>query len=762
MRKWEKYVPYLSHASCCVKLQYDVWQSDLRCSDISKVEVVKVCPQCDHQNPEEQEFCEECGFQLPADSTDGPDSLLGQTIAGRYKIEELIGQGAMGRVYRAVQQPINRQIAVKVLHHHLMEDRRVAKRFEREAQAASRFNHPNSIGIIDFGQENESLFIAMEYITGQDLAEAISGQAPIEPERAVNIATQVLSALQLAHANQIIHRDLKPENIMLEELPGHNDFVKVCDFGIAKIQQTAETQNTESALTMFGMICGTPYYMSPEQAKGEELDGRTDLYSMGVILYEMLTGEVPFQGTTPVEVIARHLTDPPTPPTEAYPNLSIPRALEEVVMQALSKDRETRFKDAQTMSQALEKALKDVEFKHDLAQLVKDAESSPPVVVGQTKVQAAPTGPVVASPRQPAVASPRTSPQTAFPSAPVIGAPLTPPPPVATARAVVGAGLSIPYTPPPHSGGPGTLVQEAPREARDKSRQTFDSVSHTPLPHQAVRSSRSKAASTSYAGVPMQDFDQHMADEATLPRKSQLGKWLFLLILLGGLGFAGYKVYEQQQQQNLKLKLPTAPRSPSYGSSKALTRQPVRNVEPPARRDDDDNDNDNDDDSPKSRNRTRPKVPQRRIRRRARQRAPARRLSVAYISPKQRFQQRQSPMTLWMRRNGIRRSDLPRSIAQALDKADRAAQRHQFGHAQRELRGALRYFSKLRTFPAKVVEKKYKRVSRRANDLLKDKNFSKHKKSLIKKYLYAAQESLFNGDSKGANRNINRALRYTR
>ena len=725
--------------------------------ELMKVDVVKVCPQCDHQNPEDQEFCEECGFQLPADSSDGPDPLLGTTIAGRYKIEELIGQGAMGRVYRAVQQPINRQIAVKVLHQHLMEDRRVAKRFEREAQAASRFNHPNSIGIIDFGQEEESLFIAMEYITGQDLAEVISQQSPIDPERAVSIATQVLSALQLAHANKIIHRDLKPENIMLEELPGHKDFVKVCDFGIAKIQQNADTPNQESALTMFGMICGTPYYMSPEQAKGEELDGRTDLYSMGVILYEMLTGEVPFQGTTPVEVIARHLTDPPTPPTEAYPNLSIPKALEEVVMQALSKDREKRFKDAQSMSQALEKALKDVEFKQDLERLMKDAATAPPVVVGQTVPSGVPAVPV-ATPRRPAVASPRTAAQPSFPSAPA-GAPLTPPPsapPVATARVAGGAGSSLnsPYTPPPHSGGPGTLLQEAPtRESQDKSRQTFDSVSHTPLPHQAVLSSRSKAASTSYAGVPMQDFDQHMADEATLPRKSQFGKWLFLLLLLGGLGFGGFYMYEQQQSQ--KLDLPKAPRT-TQGKFRPR-RKPVRNsIVPPRQRDDDDDDDD--DDPPKARRR---RVSKRVVRRRVR-RAPRRRLNVAYISPKQQFYKQRKPMLRWMQRNRIKSSDLPPSVNSSWQRANWSARTQKYGQAKQSLRKTLRYFPKLRTYPSKVIENKYKRVSSYANKLLKKKSFPKKNKDMIKKYLYAAQESLFNGDGRGANKNINRALRFFR
>lgn len=313
---------------------------------------------------------------LPQGEGDAPDPLIGQLLVQKFRIDKLIGQGAMGRVYSATQEPINRRVAVKILHQHLMEDRRVARRFQREAEAASRFSHPNSIGIFDFGQTAEgSLYIAMEYIDGRDLAEIISQEAPISPERCVRIATQVLNALHLAHSSRIIHRDLKPENIMLTDLPGHKDFVKVCDFGIAKIQQQPG-KDQESALTMFGMICGTPYYMSPEQAKGEELDGRTDLYSMGVILYEMLTGRVPFRGSTPVEVIARHLTDPPTPPSKVDPNIHVPRALEQIILRAMSKTREERFEDATAFSGALEKALKETEFQADLERVLQESQEN--------------------------------------------------------------------------------------------------------------------------------------------------------------------------------------------------------------------------------------------------------------------------------------------------------------------------------------------------------------------------------------------------
>ncbi len=342
---------------------------------------MKVCLRCEHNNPDENTFCEQCGEQLPGE--EGKDPLIGKLISGKFEVVELIGQGAMGKVYRAIQKPIEREVAIKLLHPHLMEDKRVTKRFMREAQAASRFNHPNSIQIFDFGQtEDGSLYIAMEYITGTDLAEVIAKEAPLDPQRVVHIATQALSALQIAHLNKIIHRDLKPENIMLEELPDNKEFVKVCDFGIAKIQQPVHG-NRESALTVFGMICGTPYYMSPEQARGEELDGRTDLYSMGVILYEMLTGEIPFHGATPVEVIAKHLTEKPKPLREVRPDLNIPPKLEQVVMKALEKDRNRRFSSAQEMADALKQAIAEESLAKDLQSLVREVEDSPPIVVGK-------------------------------------------------------------------------------------------------------------------------------------------------------------------------------------------------------------------------------------------------------------------------------------------------------------------------------------------------------------------------------------------
>ncbi len=229
------------------------------------------------------------------------DPYLGRKLDDKYMIEELLGVGGMGRVYRAVQLSLEKKICVKVLRTGATEDETLARRFHREARAASRLNHPNSISVIDFGQTaaDGSLYMAMEFIPGRDLGKIIREDFPLGEQRVVHIMDQVLSALADAHAADIVHRDLKPENIMVTDLRGTKDFVKVLDFGIAKIQETSQ----DPGLTQAGMVCGTPEYMSPEQARGEPLDARSDLYAAGVILYQMITGRLPFQAPTAMGIV---------------------------------------------------------------------------------------------------------------------------------------------------------------------------------------------------------------------------------------------------------------------------------------------------------------------------------------------------------------------------------------------------------------------------------------------------------------------------
>src|SRR6476659_663585 len=199
------------------------------------------------------------------------DPLPGRVVAGNFRIEKLIGAGAMGNVYKALQISLNKPVAVKILHHHLHRDERLVARFKREAKSASLLNHPNSIQIIDSGEDEGTLYIAMELLTGRDLAQVIRDDFPLPLLRIGRIMSQVFNALDEAHAQGVIHRDLKPSNIMLIERRGEKDFVKVCDFGIAKAID-GKDDDREQMLTIQGLVCGTPEYMSPEQARAEPLD----------------------------------------------------------------------------------------------------------------------------------------------------------------------------------------------------------------------------------------------------------------------------------------------------------------------------------------------------------------------------------------------------------------------------------------------------------------------------------------------------------
>jgi len=280
-------------------------------------------------------------------------SLQGRLIGGKFRIDSLLGAGGMGNVYRAEQLSLAKPVAVKILHHDLMTDETVVKRFEREARSASRLDHPNLVRIIDFGRDAETgvLFIAMELLTGRDLGQVIAQDGPMPLHRIVRIMSQILAALEEAHAQGVVHRDLKPANIMLVDRRGELDLVKVCDFGIAKSNSLPSTQNN-SMLTVRGFVCGTPEYMAPEQARGEAVDGRTDLYAASVILYQLITGQVPFTASSPVGVLSQHLDRPAPPPRAKRPD--IPRALDLLILRGLEKEPINRPQTAAAFRQELE------------------------------------------------------------------------------------------------------------------------------------------------------------------------------------------------------------------------------------------------------------------------------------------------------------------------------------------------------------------------------------------------------------------------
>src|SRR5579862_4863374 len=285
---------------------------------------MRSCPQCSTPCDEAHRFCPSCGFPVGKVAASPDDPLIGKTLPGGFLILELIGIGGMGRVYRAEQTTLGRTVAVKIIHPHLVGEENAAARFITEARAASRLNHPNSVGIIDFGKtEDGQLYLVMEFLRGKDLARVQYEEGPLSFRRIVSILRQMLAALSEAH-----HLGLKPENVILEPVRTGGDFVKVVDFGLAKMR--AETQSP--SITSPGIVCGTPEYMSPEQARGDPLDARSDLYSIGVILYQLLTGRLPFEADSPTQVVLAHLTETPKDPRAVAPDRNIPRPIVDLVL----------------------------------------------------------------------------------------------------------------------------------------------------------------------------------------------------------------------------------------------------------------------------------------------------------------------------------------------------------------------------------------------------------------------------------------------
>ena len=279
------------------------------------------------------------------------DALLGTVLAGRYRIEQLLGKGGMGAVYRAEHVHMRKAVAVKVLHKEMTAFPEIVARFEREAVAAGRIEHPHVVSASDFGQlDDGSFYLALEFIEGHSLAKLVDTQGPLEPERALRIARQIAEALQAAHGVGIVHRDLKPDNVMLIAKDGDPDYVKVLDFGIAKIK--VEGAGDQPALTQIGTVFGTPEYMSPEQARGDTVDARADLYTVGVILFEMLSGRSPFKDDDLVVVLTRHLTaDPPPLPAGIDP------AIVELVLLLLKKSPAERVQSAAELIERIDAIL---------------------------------------------------------------------------------------------------------------------------------------------------------------------------------------------------------------------------------------------------------------------------------------------------------------------------------------------------------------------------------------------------------------------
>ena len=272
-------------------------------------------------------------------------NLEGSVIGNRYKIQEKIGNGGMATVYKALDQILNRYVAVKVLREEFTTDEEFIKRFNAEAQSAARLIHPNIVSVYDVGQEYNINYIVMELIQGKTLKQIIEEDGHLSWKWAVNIAIQIASALEMAHKNNIIHRDIKPHNIMITE----DGVAKVTDFGIAKAV-------SNSTITAFGTTLGSVHYFSPEHARGGYTDSKSDLYSLGVVMYEMVTGKVPFDADTPVSIALKHMQEEPVPPIKV--NKEIPFAVNQIILKAMKKDPNERYQNASEMIKDLNIALK--------------------------------------------------------------------------------------------------------------------------------------------------------------------------------------------------------------------------------------------------------------------------------------------------------------------------------------------------------------------------------------------------------------------
>jgi serine/threonine-protein kinase len=301
--------------------------------------------------PDSGQFCGSCGAPLAPPPAD--DSWIGRVVDARYKVLARIGSGGMGVVYRVEHLRLGKTAAMKVLAPDTATKPEMVQRFRLEAQAVSKLSHSNIVQTFDFGQFESALYLIMEYVKGEDLAALLKREGALPFARAARIFAQACSALTEAHDHGIIHRDLKPENLMVHKRRDGSEHVKVLDFGLAKLRERDES----AAVTTGKQILGTPYYMSPEQVRGERLDPRADVYSLGATLYRVLTGTAPFNAASPMGVLSKHVTDPVEPPRQRAPGLGIPPEAEEIVLRAMAKNVEERYASAAAVQADLERAL---------------------------------------------------------------------------------------------------------------------------------------------------------------------------------------------------------------------------------------------------------------------------------------------------------------------------------------------------------------------------------------------------------------------
>ena len=347
--------------------------------------VVKICPRCERQYPEEERFCRVDSMVLVEP---GDMDRIGTTI-GSYTLGKILGRGGMGTVYAGEHVYIGKQVAVKVLHQRFARYEDAVKRFLREARAASAINHPNIVDVTDFGPlPDGGVYFVMEYLQGASLEDLIEKHGSLPLHRALNVANQLALALAAAHKTGVVHRDLKPDNIMLIRMPGRRDlvksltgdfssadpsdyvveredeydFVKIFDFGIAKVL-TPDTMGPKKTAT--GAVFGTPEYMSPEAARGEEVDHRSDIYSLGVILFDMVTGRPPFEAEAASDVLSMHINDLPPLASEVAPDREITEQTDNLIRRSMAKKPEDRYQNLHEFRSDLQLCYGSVAFRRN-------------------------------------------------------------------------------------------------------------------------------------------------------------------------------------------------------------------------------------------------------------------------------------------------------------------------------------------------------------------------------------------------------------
>jgi len=336
-----------------------------------------VCPRCRASFDQPNRYCAECGSDMThaspleaaqrSEASSGPPSgraelttdrrlsdsnraWLGRVVDGRYRVLEVIGRGGMGVVYRVEHLRMGKIAAMKVLHRDLANDPEIVQRFEREAAAISKLHHPHTVQVFDFGNAQGALYLIMEYVHGLDLAHIIQRDGPIPWPRCGPLLAQICGALQEAHELGIVHRDLKPENVLITRTSRGRDYAKVLDFGLAKLDRRgAPTRETER-----NAIVGTPYFMAPEQIRGDDVSPRTDIYAFGSLMFELLTGQHLYTGSTAVGVLTKHLTAEPDAPSVRAPKLGIPPAVDHLCRKALARDPDARWRTAAELGEAIE------------------------------------------------------------------------------------------------------------------------------------------------------------------------------------------------------------------------------------------------------------------------------------------------------------------------------------------------------------------------------------------------------------------------